>query len=150
MSTRSIEAFDTTVQKTNEWLRDISRELGDENPYLALRGTLHAVRDFLPLEESAQLSAQLPMLVRGIYFEGWNPSVTPTEDRSRENFLNHTEQALDRALWNEGWRYTPEQAARAVLRVVSDRVSAGEVEQVRHVLPESIRELWPEPAATAR
>jgi uncharacterized protein (DUF2267 family) len=143
MSTTSIEAFDTTVHKTNEWLRAISRELGNENrrhAYLALRGTLHAVRDFLPLEESAQLSAQLPMLVRGIYFEGWNPSVTPAKDRSREHFLNHTEQALDRALWNEGWRYTPEQAARAVLRVLSDRISAGEVEQVRHVLPESIRE----------
>jgi uncharacterized protein (DUF2267 family) len=72
MSTTKIEAFDTTVQKTNEWLRDISRELGDENrrhAYLALRGTLHAIRDFLPIEESAQLSAQLPMLVRGIYFE---------------------------------------------------------------------------------
>ena len=150
MSTTNIEAFDTTVQKTNEWLRDTSRELGDENrrhAYLALRGTLHAVRDFLPLEESAQLSAQLPMLVRGIYFEGWNPSVTPTEDRSRENFLNHTGQALERALWNEGWRYTPEQAARAVLGVLSERVSAGEIEQVRHVLPEAIREFWPEPAA---
>ncbi|MGH2618454.1 MAG: DUF2267 domain-containing protein [Thermomicrobiales bacterium] len=104
--------------------------------------------DFLPLEESAQLSAQLPMLVRGIYFEGWNPSQTPEEDRSLENFLSRTEQALDRALWNEGWKYTPEQAARAVLRVLSERVSAGEIDEVRHVLPEAIRELWPEPVGT--
>jgi uncharacterized protein (DUF2267 family) len=151
VSTSHIEAFDTTVQKTNEWLRDISQELGDENrrhAYLALRGTLHAIRDFLPLEESAQLSAQLPMLVRGIYFEGWNPSQTPEEDRSLESFLNRTEQALDRALWNEGWRYTPEQAARAVLRVLSERVSAREIQQVRNVLSEPIRELWPEPVGT--
>jgi uncharacterized protein (DUF2267 family) len=151
MSTNSVEAFDTTVQKTNEWLRDIGTQLGDDNrrhAYLALRGTLHAVRDFLPIEESAHLSAQLPMLVRGIYFEGWNPSNTPEEDRSRESFLRRTEHALERALWNEDYQIDTEQAARAVLRVLSDRISSGEVEQVRHVLPEPIRELWPEPVAT--
>ena len=56
MTPNSVEAFDTTIQKTNEWLRDIANELGDDNrrhAYLALRGTLHAVRDFLPLDESA-------------------------------------------------------------------------------------------------
>ena len=151
MSTTNIEVFDTTVQKTNEWLRDISRELGDENrrhAYLALRGTLHAIRDFLPIEESAQLSAQLPMLVRGIYFEGWNPSNTPEEDRSLESFLSRTEHALERALWNEDHSIDAEHAARAVLRVLSDHVSPGEIDQVRHVLPEHVRKLWPDMAAT--
>jgi uncharacterized protein (DUF2267 family) len=150
MSTTNIEVFDTTVQKTNEWLRDISRELGDENrrhAYLALRGTLHAIRDFLPIEESAHLSAQLPLLVRGIYFEGWNPSNTSQEDRSLESFLSRIEHALERALWNEEHQIDTEHAVRAVLRVLCDRISAGEIEQIRHVLPERIRELWPEIAA---
>jgi uncharacterized protein (DUF2267 family) len=151
MSINSVEAFDTTVQKTNEWLRDIGDQLGDDNrrhAYLALRGTLHAVRDFLPIEESAHLSAQLPMLVRGIYFEGWNPTNAPEKDRSRESFLSRTEHALERALWNEDHQIDTEQAARAVLRVLSDRISSGEVEQVRHVLPEPVRELWPQPVVT--
>src|SRR5829696_9378163 len=130
MSTTHIEAFDHTVQITNEWLRDISAQLGDENrrhAYLALRGTLHALRDFLPIDESAHLSAQLPMLVRGIYFEGWNPSDTPEEDRSLESFLSRTEHALERALWNEDHCINTEHAVRAVLRVLSDRISAGEI-----------------------
>ena len=151
MTINSVEAFDTSIQKTNEWLRDIGDLLDDDNrrhAYLALRGTLHAVRDFLPIEESAHLSAQLPMLVRGIYFEGWNPTNTPVKDRSRESFLSCTEHALERALWNEDRHIETEQAARAVLRVLSDRISAGEVEQARHVLPEAVRELWPEPAST--
>jgi uncharacterized protein (DUF2267 family) len=37
----------------------------------------------------------------------------------------------------------PEQAARAVFAVLTQHVSAGEVEQVRHSLPKAIRELWP-------
>ena len=147
MTPNSVEALDTTIQKTNEWLRDIALELGGDNrrlAYLALRGTLHAVRDFLPIEESAQLSAQLPMLVRGIYYEGWNPSGTPEKDRSRARFLSHLEAALERALWNEDYPIDTEEAARAVLRVLSDRISAGEMDQVRHVMPERVRELWPQ------
>jgi uncharacterized protein (DUF2267 family) len=88
----------------------------------------------------------LPLLVRGIYFEGWNPSHTPEEDRSLESFLSRTEHALERALWNEDHCIDTEHAARSVLRILSDRISAGEIDQVRHVLPEQIRELWPEMA----
>lgn len=109
-------------------------------------GTLHALRDFLPIDESAHLSAQLPMLVRGIYFEGWDPSATPTAERSCEAFLRYAEHALERALWNEESGITAEQAARAVLGVLSERVTGGEIDQVRHVLPEPVRDLWPEQA----
>ena len=147
MSSTHIEAFDHTVQITNEWLRDISQQLGDDNrrhAYLALRGTLHALRDFLPINESAHLSAQLPTLVRGIYFEGWDPSATPTEARSREAFLHYVEHALERALWNKESDITAEQATRAVLGVLADRVTSGEIDQVRHVLPAPVRALWPD------
>jgi uncharacterized protein (DUF2267 family) len=150
MTNTGFDVFDSTTQKTNEWLRDISHELEDENrrhAYLALRGTLHAVRDFLPVDESAQLSAQLPMLVRGIYFEGWNPSHTPEENRSRESFLSRVDDALERALWNEETTIDAEQAAKAVLHVLSDRISDGEATQIRNVMPERIRDLWPEMAA---
>jgi uncharacterized protein (DUF2267 family) len=146
MTRTGLDVFDNTTQKTNEWLRDISQQLGVDNrrlAYLALRGTLHAVRDFLPLDESAQLSAQLPMLVRGLYFEGWNPSRTPKENRSQESFLSRVDEALERALWNEEIDLDAEQAARAVLRVLSERVSDGEIAQVQHVLPEPVRDLWP-------
>jgi uncharacterized protein (DUF2267 family) len=151
MTPNSVEGLDTTVHKTYEWLRDIAIELGVDNrrhAYLALRGTLHAVRDFLPLDESAQLSAQLPMLVRGIYFEGWDPSKTPERDRSVERFLSRVEGALERAQWNEEYPINAEQAARAVLRVLSDRVSGGEMDQVRRVMPGSIRDLWPAMSVT--
>jgi uncharacterized protein (DUF2267 family) len=146
MTNTGLDVFDTTTQKTNEWLRDISAQLGDDNrrhAYLALRGTLHAVRDFLPIEESAQLSAQLPMLVRGIYYEGWNPSRTPEQDRSRESFLSRIDDAMERALWNEETDIDAEKAARAVLSVLSDRISAGEAQEIKGVMPERIRDLWP-------
>ena len=69
------DVFDGTLQKTNVWLNDIMNELDwQEHPYkayLALRTVLHTLRDRLTIEEAVQLGAQLPMLVRGFYYEGW-------------------------------------------------------------------------------
>jgi uncharacterized protein (DUF2267 family) len=77
MSTTDLEVFDTTVHKTNSWLHELMEELGwsdRHKAYLALRATLHALRDRLTVQGVAQLGAQLPMLIRGFYYEGWVPS----------------------------------------------------------------------------
>ncbi len=69
--------LDTSLQRTHGWLRDIGEELGFDNeraPYAALRATLHALRDRLPVELVAHLGAEMPMLVRGLYYDGWHPS----------------------------------------------------------------------------
>jgi uncharacterized protein (DUF2267 family) len=142
MSRTGLAVFDTTLQETNGWLRAIMEELDwddRQRAYEALRGTLHALRDYLTVDEAAQLAAQLPMLVRGIYYEGWDPSRVPVEGRSREDFLRRVAAEIVRA--NPGLH--PEPAARAVLRVVAGRVSAGEVEDVRGMLPKEVRGLWP-------
>jgi uncharacterized protein (DUF2267 family) len=47
---------------------------------------LHALRDRLTVNEAAQFGAQLPMLVRGIYYEGWDPTRLPVK-MNREEFL---------------------------------------------------------------
>lgn len=77
MSERSLRVFDRTLQKTNLWLGDVMAELDTEDrhqAYSALRATLHALRDRLTVDEAAQLAAQLPLLVRGIYYENWRPA----------------------------------------------------------------------------
>jgi uncharacterized protein (DUF2267 family) len=76
MSATGLEVFDTPLQKTNEWLDEVMDELAIEDRHAAcaaLRGTLHGLRDRLPLQETAQLSAQLPMLIEVFYYEGWRP-----------------------------------------------------------------------------
>ena len=141
MGATGLDVFDTTLQKTNEWLNAIMEELGwgdRRRAYLALRGTLHALRDYLVVDEGAQLAAQLPLLVRGVYYEGWDPSRVPVEGRDREDFLGRVAGAFERA----DPEVDPERVARAVLGVLGSRISAGEAEQARRLLPKEVQALW--------
>ena len=141
MSMTGLEVFDTTVQKTNSWLKEVMQEIHRDDrrkAYLALRATLHALRDRLTVEEVAQLGAQLPMLIRGFYYEGWDPTHKPLRLRDKEEFLG-----LVAEEFRTDDTLNPELIARAVFKVLADRVTAGEIEDVKHVMPAEIRELWP-------
>ena len=139
MSMTGLDVFDRTIHKTNNWLNELMEALDwhdRHKAYLALRVTLHALRDRLTVEEVAQLGAQLPMLIRGFYYEGWDPTGKPLKERHKEEFLARIAEQFsgdDQA----------EQVARAVFSVLSDRVTEGEIEDVKHVLPAELRELWP-------
>jgi uncharacterized protein (DUF2267 family) len=141
MSSSGLDVFDATVQQTNVWLNEIVEELHREDrhaAYLAMRAVLHALRDNLPIDESADLAAQLPMLVRGLYYEGWKPSQVPVRDRSRAAFLERVERSMARAQPD----FPAEHAVRAVLRVLGTHVSAGELDDVKNALTKDIREFW--------
>jgi uncharacterized protein (DUF2267 family) len=140
MSITGLEVFDTTVHKTNSWLKELMQELHRDDrrkAYLALRATLHVLRDRLTVEVVAQLGAQLPMLVRGFYYEGWDPTRTPMKLRDREEFLG-----LIREEFRADETLNPELIARAVFTVLANRVTEGEIEDVKHILPTEIRQLW--------
>src|SRR6266550_1402190 len=95
MPATGLDVFDTTLQKTHSWLNELMQIMGWEDKhraYSALRATLHALRDRLPTEEVIQLGAQLPMLIRGFYYEGWNPTDIPLRGRTKEQFLSRIEQ----------------------------------------------------------
>jgi uncharacterized protein (DUF2267 family) len=105
--------------------------------YLALRPTLHALRDRLAVDEAAHLGAQLPIWCAALYYEGWRPAGKPLKEHLREAFLAHVRaeaHALD---------FDPEPAARAVFGLLAERITAGEIQDVKGTLPQPIRELWP-------
>ena len=138
----SHDVFDTTLQKTQVWLNDLTSELDWENKpqkaYMALRTVLHALRDRLTVEEAVQLGAQLPMLVRGFYFEGWTLKGKPHKERHKADFLDHIKKAFKNDV-----TVNPQQICRAVFRVLVRHTSKGEIEDVKHMLPKELRELWP-------
>lgn len=136
--------FARTVQQSQTWLKELidGTVLTDEHKALtALRAVLHHLRDRLVVQEAAQLGGQLPTLIRGIYYEGWRPNETPNRDRTAEAFIAAVQVEL-----SGHPEIDPETATRAVFALLNREISPGEVEDVRQMLPEKVRELWPQAA----
>lgn len=144
MSATSLDVFDKTLQITNSWLGDIMERTGKERQvaWHALGTVLRAVRDRLSIGLAAHLGAQLPLLVRGLYYDQFDPDREPTRWRSREEFLG---------LVSAGFRgmetVDPALMAEAVFGVMTRYLDPGQVENVRSAMPEDVRNLWPEHGA---
>jgi uncharacterized protein (DUF2267 family) len=131
------------VQQTQEWLRELrdNGDLADENEaYSVLRSVLHQLRDRLTVEEAVDLGAQLPLIVRGIYFEGWEPRHVPEKVRTRQKFLDGVTMKL------LPHRNPPEPAVRDVFALLAHHCDPGEIANVIAQLPGELKELWPEGA----
>lgn len=140
MPDTGLTMVDRTIHETNEWLNEISGELNTDRQgsYRALRGVLHALRDRLTVDESAHLAAQLPTLVRGIYYEGYKPSKQPMAERELEAFLD-----MIRTDSGPGPDMDPAEAGKAVFKVLDKHADDGEMEHVFHLLPAEYKPLLP-------
>ena len=134
--------WDNAQSKSSSWISDLSDHLGWANApltLLALRAVLHALRDRLPPDEAVELSAQMPLIIKGVYFDRWDPSATPVRARTREEFLGLVRTNLQRAARD----IDPERLTRAVFKLLAERVSQGEIRDVQSVLPPELAALWP-------
>jgi uncharacterized protein (DUF2267 family) len=142
-----LESLDHTVQLTHIWINELDDRLGWNNKpraYRLLKAVLHALRDWLQLNEAADLAAQLPTLLRGAYYEQWRPGAAHVRRRTKADFLARVEDSF-----KPDPLVQPSQAVMAVFELLSRKISSGEIDDVRHSLPEEIRTLWPEPYVPA-
>jgi uncharacterized protein (DUF2267 family) len=139
--TAAASAFQHTIQKSVLWLDELMDDLcvTDERRALrALRAGLHTIRDRLPAIEAVDLAAQLPMLLRGLYFEGWQLAHRPLRPHSRREVLAIMEEHLGDSMLD------PEESLKAVIRLIERHVSGGELNDVCATLPQSMAALWDE------
>jgi uncharacterized protein (DUF2267 family) len=140
MSTTGLDVFDKTLQTTNVWLDEIMAELGPDRQlaWHVLGAVLHALRDRLQIGLAVHLGAQLPLLVRGLYYDQWRPTEQVLKQRSKEVFLDHVSHHLT------GIRpVNVKDATQTVFRVLNHYIDPHQVEKVRQALPENIRAMWP-------
>jgi uncharacterized protein (DUF2267 family) len=143
MSITTVSSLNRSMEKTQVWLKDLV-EIGhldsEAQGYSILRAVLHALRDHLTVEETADLAAQLPLVLRGTFYETWKPSRVPVAEHSADEFIERIRQETRHS--NE---VDPVHAFRCVAALLDRKISAGEMADVHHMMPKEIRKLWPNP-----
>jgi uncharacterized protein (DUF2267 family) len=139
MSASGLDVFDRTLETTHIWLNEICNDLGPDKQvaWKVLSTVLHKLRDRLTINLAAHLGAQLPLLIRGVYYDQYDPGHMPSEHRNRDDFV------ADVADWLKDTRpVDTEEAIRSVFRVLSRHISEGQINKVRDALPKSLRHMW--------
>jgi uncharacterized protein (DUF2267 family) len=150
MSFTGVQSLDRSIDKTNVWLADIADGFGTTDRRLAyrvMRAWLHTLRDRLTVEVAAHFAAQLPELVRGVFYDGWSPSRVPVKYDRGEYLARFARDA--RVHQNDVGK-----AAALVTAAARRHMSNGVVDEAIGLLPAHIRELLEpataEPAAGGR
>jgi uncharacterized protein (DUF2267 family) len=146
MNAHQPEVFETTLQKTNIWLKQISDLLhwdDHQKAYHGLHAVLHVLRDRLPVDEAAHLGAQLPMLVRGFYYDCWKPAHTSVKIKTAQEFYDAV-----RENFTAGRDVNPMRLTEAVMTVLCANISPSEIEKLRGIFPPHLREIWPDSERT--
>jgi len=140
MASTGLDVFDKTLQTTHIWLDEIMAEIGPDRQvaWHMLSAVLRTLRDRVPLDLAAHLGAQMPLLVRGVYYDQWHPARQPERVRDLDEFL---ERVADKV---GGIRpVNIRDATRAVLRVLSCHLDRGQVVKVVDAMPQPVRDFWP-------
>jgi len=148
MSKDHLPILDKSVEDVHLWLNTLMRHLGHHDRVQAfhiLKAVLHALRDRIGPENAVHFSAQLPLLIRGLFFEGWKMNASASHERHVPDFLEHVAKALD-----ENHRGNLEGNVRAVFSVIWERVDQGEVAKLMRIFPSELRVLWQSPEVSAR
>lgn len=139
MTATGLDVFDKTLQSTHAWLNEIGEALGPDKQrsYHALRAVLTSLRDRLTVEQSAKLAAELPLLVRGIFYDGFRPTDAPLPLRSQQEFVT-----LVASRFGNIGPVNPRASCIAVFGVLQRHLSRPMIDKVKASLPQEIRALF--------
>lgn len=135
-----VHVFSTTLEKSNKWVKDLMNILDwedEEKTYLALKATLQPLRDRLTLKETAHLSSQLPMILRGMFLEGWRPDDQPVK-YDKDEYLN-----LAKKYFQNDPALDIEKVVKGVFSLLAKKISDGEIEDIKGILPKDMKGLLP-------
>lgn len=138
--------FEQFAAEANKFVREVADELqngGDAtHAYRVTKSVFHTVRDVLSPQESLHLVAQLPLLIKGVYVDGWHMD-TKERIRSMPQFLDCLRRQSERSAGRDfGDDETAKRSVKAVLNVLKRRVAVGQIQDMIDQFPMELAGLW--------
>jgi uncharacterized protein (DUF2267 family) len=138
MTINELKAIQKTINDTNEWINELMSSYDFENEeeaFLLMRATLKTIRDRINPNEAHHLGAQLPALIRGFYYEGWNPNKNPLNFETTDGFISTVKSNL------AGHdNIDLEMAVPEAMRIIFERIGSGQADHVKQNLPAQVQE----------
>lgn len=136
MSATGLENIDRAVHITNGWLAELMRDLAIDRPtaWRVLGAVLHTLRDRLTAGQAGHLGGQLPLIVRGLFFEQWHARAVTKGMKAQDVFLAHVSERM------KAGHVDARRATQAVFAVLS-RHPKGEITKIIKTLPPALRNL---------
>lgn len=134
-----VTAFERTLHKSHQWIKEIHQELdwmSANSVYHLLRAVLHTIRDQLGTDEVAHFAAQLPLLLRGTFYECWNPQATTPRGMGKAEFIETVRYHIGRV---NRPIIDLETGVTIVLRVIFNHISPGEINDIIQSARPSLR-----------
>lgn len=137
--------FELYASKGNEMINRIADELEVPRDQAAriLKSTLHALRSQLTISESFDFLSQLPMIIKAVYVDGWNPSKEKKQVKSITDFFDEIRsdnQGL--AAYDFGNEIQTFHTVKAVFKVLREYVSTGEWEDMQSVVSKPLKRIF--------
>lgn len=137
--------YEHAVQRANVWVADVTSALGSQDRQYGqrvVRAWLHTLRDRLTIEAAVKLGQQLPELLRGIYYDGWEPHLAPVKYNAVEFVYRFSAESFVPSSEVPG-------IVATVTRVFGDRMSPGQLAETLAELPANLRAVVRDGAAVS-
>ena len=137
--------YEHAVHRASVWLADVSAAIGTQDRRVGrrmLRAWLHTLRDRLTVDAAAKFGQQLPELLRGTYYDGWEPSRVPQKYNAAEYVQRFAAEGV----------VPPSEVpaiASAITHAISEHMSPGQVTEALAELPDGLRATIRDGAAVA-
>ena len=138
-STTGLDVFDRTLQTTAIWLDEVADRIGTDRrqAWELLSAVLHALRDRLPVDLAAHLGAQLPLLVRGAYYDRFEPARPAAPCDTPDEFTAAVAAGL-----GDMPPADAETGIAAVFALLDRHLTEGQLAKIRGALPRGLRMAW--------
>lgn len=134
-----VSVFEQSVEKSQQWIAELHEELhwmSADACYHLLRAVLQTLRDQLSVDEAAQFAAQIPLVLRGSFYECWNPQTMAPRTLGKDDFISAVKAKLAPV---GNLRYEIDKGVLAALLVIKRHIGRGEMDEVIGALQPTMR-----------